>query len=107
MANFYFVQETEWGSINFGTLSDLRVEIFYCCCKGTVSLLLGKSYPEPDVHQRMYLALIFLSICPAICTSCIKKQKQKSKEHSGLMDHEGNEKDSDEEKNQNPRFADN
>ena len=60
-----------------------------------------------DVHQLMYLAIIFLSICPAICTSCIKKQKQKSKEHSGLMDREGNEKDSDEEKNQNPRFADN
>ena len=55
----------------------------------------------------MYLAVIFLSICPAICSSYIKKQKKKSKEHSGLMDHEGNEKDSDEEKNQNPRFADN
>ena len=55
----------------------------------------------------MYLAIIFLSVCPAICTSCIKKQKQKSKEHSELMDHEGNEKDSDEEKSQNPRSADN
>ena len=55
----------------------------------------------------MYLAIIFLSFFPAICTSCIKKQKQKSKEHSGLMDHEGNEKDSDEEKSQNPRSADN
>lgn len=62
--------------------------------------------PKVDVHQVMYPAIIFLFICPAICTSCIKKQKQKSKEHSGFMDHEGNEKDSDKEKNQNPRFAD-
>ena len=54
----------------------------------------------------MYVAIIFLFICPAICTSCIKKHKQKSKEHSGFMDHESNEKDSDKEKNQNPRFAD-
>ena len=29
-------------TIDFGTLFDLRVEIFYCCCNGT----LGKSYPE-------------------------------------------------------------
>ena len=38
----FFGHETESGTINFGTLSDLRVEIFYCCCNGT----LGKSYPE-------------------------------------------------------------
>ena len=34
--------ETESETLNFGTLSDLRVDIFYCCCNGT----LGKSYPE-------------------------------------------------------------
>ena len=39
-------RETEWETIDFGTPSDLRVEMFYCCCNGTVSLLLGKSYPE-------------------------------------------------------------
>ena len=32
------------------------------------------------------------------------KQTQKAKEHSGFMDHKGNEKDSDKEKNQNSRF---
>lgn len=35
--------------IDLGTPSDVRVEIFYCCCNGTVSLLLGKSYP--DLHK--------------------------------------------------------
>ena len=59
-------------------------------------------------HSPTYVSSYYFSVLfPAICTSCIKKQKQKSKEHSGLMDHEGNDKDSDEEKNQNPRFADN
>ena len=54
----------------------------------------------------MYLAIIFLIISPAICTSCIEKQKQKSQEHSGFMDHEGNETDSDKQNNQYPRFLD-
>ena len=39
---FFFGHETEWETIDFGTLFDLGVEIFYCCCNGT----LGKSYPE-------------------------------------------------------------
>jgi len=63
----------------------------------------------PDLHELQISGFMYLDIicfCPAICTSCIKKQKQKSKEHSGFMDHEGNEKDSDKEKNQNSRFAD-
>lgn len=54
----------------------------------------------------MYLAIIFLSICPAICTSCMNKQAQKSKEYSGFMDHKGNEKESDKEKIQNSKFLD-
>ena len=36
---FFFVHGTERETIDFGTPSDLRVEIFYCCCNGTVSLL--------------------------------------------------------------------
>ena len=118
----------EWETIDFGMPSDPRVEISYCCCNGTVSLLLGsciQSRHSPTcstskntgtgnsrtlehhetfrntqkkrntpiklgtlprkpgsttchVHQLMCLDIIFLFSCPAICTTCIKKQKQKS-----------------------------
>ena len=36
-ASFFFVHETERETIDFGTPSDLTVEIFYCCYNGTVS----------------------------------------------------------------------
>lgn len=35
---FFFVHEIGWETIDFGRPCDLRVEIFYCCCNGIVSL---------------------------------------------------------------------
>lgn len=49
---------------------------------------------------------MFLSICPAICTSCLKKQKKKSEEHFGLMAPQCDEKDKEKTENQDLRFAD-
>jgi len=52
------------------------------------------------------LADIFLFICLAICTSCLKKQKKKSEEHFSLMEPECCKKGNETEKRQGLRFAD-
>ncbi|XP_078375768.1 uncharacterized protein LOC144659207 [Oculina patagonica] len=48
---------------------------------------------------------MFSFICPAICTSCLKKQKKKSEEHFGLMEPPCYEKDKEKTENQDLRFA--
>ena len=77
-----------------------------------VSAVMGQFlyYKGSSTHSRRwttYVSGYYFSVYLSSNLYLLHEQKtQKSKEHYGFMDHEGNEKDSDKEKNQNSRFLD-